>query len=141
MTWVTWRQHRREAAVAGLLVAALATYLVVAGLQMLATVRQLGLGSCENSVDLGTACSVALNSFEQRFFGVSDSVRNVLTGLPVLLGVFVAAPLLAREVEDGTHMFIWTQSITRTRWFTTKTLTPFGYYSLVAGLLCVIRFA
>lgn len=28
-----------------------------------------------------------------------------------------------------------------TKWFTTKTLTPFGYYSLVAGILCVIRFA
>ena len=28
-----------------------------------------------------------------------------------------------------------------TRWFTTKTLIPFGVYSLVVGLLCVIRFA
>lgn len=28
-----------------------------------------------------------------------------------------------------------------TRWFTTKTLTPFGVYSLIAGVLCVIRFA
>ena len=28
-----------------------------------------------------------------------------------------------------------------TKWFTTKTLIPFGIYSLVAGLLCVIRFA
>lgn len=28
-----------------------------------------------------------------------------------------------------------------TRWFTTRTLTPFGIYSLVVGLLCVIRFS
>ncbi|MHB1087174.1 MAG: undecaprenyl-diphosphate phosphatase [Acidimicrobiales bacterium] len=28
-----------------------------------------------------------------------------------------------------------------TKWFTTRTLVPFGIYSLVAGLLCVIRFA
>lgn len=28
-----------------------------------------------------------------------------------------------------------------TKWFTTRTLVPFGVYSLVAGLLCVIRFA
>jgi undecaprenyl-diphosphatase len=28
-----------------------------------------------------------------------------------------------------------------TKWFTTKTMTPFGFYSLVAGVLCVIRFA
>jgi len=28
-----------------------------------------------------------------------------------------------------------------TKWFTTKTLIPFGFYSLVAGLLCGHRFA
>ena len=28
-----------------------------------------------------------------------------------------------------------------TRWFTTKTLTPFGIYCLVVGLACVVRFA
>jgi undecaprenyl-diphosphatase len=28
-----------------------------------------------------------------------------------------------------------------TRWFTTKTLIPFGIYCLVVGLLCVVRFA
>jgi undecaprenyl-diphosphatase len=28
-----------------------------------------------------------------------------------------------------------------TKWFTTKTLIPFGFYSLVVGALCVIRFA
>lgn len=27
-----------------------------------------------------------------------------------------------------------------TKWFTTRTLVPFGIYSLVAGLLCVVRF-
>ena len=27
------------------------------------------------------------------------------------------------------------------RWFTTRTLVPFGIYSLVVGLLCVVRFA
>ena len=27
------------------------------------------------------------------------------------------------------------------KWFTTKTLRPFAYYCLVAGLLCVVRFA
>jgi undecaprenyl-diphosphatase len=28
-----------------------------------------------------------------------------------------------------------------TKWFTTKTLRPFGIYCLIAGLLCVVRFA
>jgi len=40
--------------------------------------------------------------------------------LPVLLGVFWGAPLIAREVEQGTHRLAWTQSVTRRRWTVTK---------------------
>ena len=123
---------------AGLLVTVLATYLVVAGLQMSAAVRQRGLGSCQSGVDVGTACSVALNSFTGSFFGIAESVRYVLLALPVLLGVFVAAPLLAREVEDGTHLFAWTQSITRTRWFSTTVLLLGAFTILVATALTII---
>ena len=28
-----------------------------------------------------------------------------------------------------------------TRWFTTKTLMPFGVYCLVVGTACIVRFA
>jgi hypothetical protein len=40
--------------------------------------------------------------------------------LPVLLGVFIAAPLLSREFEQRTHLFAWSQSITRLRWVVVK---------------------
>ena len=63
---------------------------------------------------------------------MSVTARYVLVALPALLGVFVAAPLLAREVEHGTHMFIWTQSITRTRWFTIK-VALLGSITVVAA--------
>jgi hypothetical protein len=35
--------------------------------------------------------------------------------VPALLGVFLGAPLVAREVESGTYRFTWTQSVGRTR--------------------------
>lgn len=35
--------------------------------------------------------------------------------VPALLGVFVGAPLVAREIESGTYRFTWTQSVGRTR--------------------------
>ncbi|MGH7910846.1 MAG: ABC transporter permease subunit, partial [Candidatus Dormibacteraceae bacterium] len=41
--------------------------------------------------------------------------------LPVLAGMFLGAPLVAREVERGTLRLAWTQSVTRTRWFWTAT--------------------
>jgi hypothetical protein len=34
-------------------------------------------------------------------------------GVPLLLGLFWGAPLLAKEFEDGTHSLAWTQGITR----------------------------
>lgn len=45
-------------------------------------------------------------------------------GLPllmVLIGVLVGAPLVAREVEQRTQLVAWTQSVTRRRWYATKT--------------------
>ncbi len=41
--------------------------------------------------------------------------------LMVLIGVLVGAPLVAREVEQHTHLVSWTQSISRRRWYFTKT--------------------
>src|SRR5205807_2271951 len=44
-------------------------------------------------------------------------------GIPlimVVIGALVGAPLVAREVEQGTHLVTWTQSIPRRRWYVTK---------------------
>jgi len=38
----------------------------------------------------------------------------------MLIGVFWGAPLMAREVEQRTHRLVWTQGVTRRRWFGTK---------------------
>lgn len=60
-------------------------------------------------------------------------------GLPVLmvvLGVLIGAPLVAREVEQRTHLVAWTQSISRRRWYSVKTAilaTCLGLAGLLAG--------
>ena len=43
--------------------------------------------------------------------------------LPVLVGLFWGAPLVAREVEHGTHRLVWTQGVSRRRW----ALVKFGW--------------
>jgi hypothetical protein len=40
--------------------------------------------------------------------------------LPMLVGLFWGAPLVAREVEHGTHRLVWTQGISRTHWALVK---------------------
>jgi ABC-type transport system involved in multi-copper enzyme maturation permease subunit len=39
---------------------------------------------------------------------------------PLVIGAFWGAPLIARELESGTHRLAWNQSVTRTRWLVTK---------------------
>jgi hypothetical protein len=43
-----------------------------------------------------------------------------LNFLPLLFGMFIGAPMVARELEQGTHRLAWTQSITRLRWVVLK---------------------
>ncbi len=40
--------------------------------------------------------------------------------VPVLLGIFLGAPALAREFESGTFRFAWTQGCGRVRWAVAK---------------------
>jgi ABC-2 family transporter protein len=43
-----------------------------------------------------------------------------LIGVPAFIGAFWGAPLVARELEMGTHRLAWTQSVSRRRWLATK---------------------
>jgi hypothetical protein len=66
-----------------------------------------------------------------------EDARPVLGWLPVLpllVGIFWGAPLLAREFERGTHRLAWTQSVTRLRWLSAK-LGWLGLAVAVAGLV------
>jgi len=45
----------------------------------------------------------------------AQSVPFMLLAVPVLLGAFVGAPVLARELESGTFRFAWTQAAGRLR--------------------------
>ncbi|MFE6741610.1 ABC transporter permease [Streptomyces tubercidicus] len=44
--------------------------------------------------------------------------------LPVLIGVFLAAPLIAREMEAGTHKLVLSQSVGPLRWLAAKAAVP-----------------
>jgi hypothetical protein len=52
--------------------------------------------------------------------------------VPVLIGMFWGAPLVARELETGTFRLAWTQSVSRSRWLLVK-LGLVGLASAVVG--------
>jgi hypothetical protein len=122
---VTWRQHRFTLAGTAVLLGALSLYLLVMGLKIRSAYA--GVASCHPASS--AACQQLANAFSQNYWGGSASalrsggaqtIASLLLVVPVLLGVFTGAPLLARELETGTFRFAWTQGCGRLRWSIAK---------------------
>jgi hypothetical protein len=58
--------------------------------------------------------------------------------LPILLGVLVGAPLVAREYEQRTRLLLWMQSITRTRWLIVTLALVVGAELLTSVILLAL---
>lgn len=119
MLWMTWRQHRAQMLVTAGFLLAFGVFLLVHGIST-----------------NGLRAGVAADRLEEVLSGRYQSVYTYLSWIPVLpllVGLFWGAPLLARELERGTHRLAWTQSVTRKRWLATK-LGALGLAVTVAGL-------
>jgi hypothetical protein len=125
MMWLVWRQHRKQAMVLFVGLAALALVLIPTGRQAHQAIEAYtrcldGLG---RAVMLETERTDACQQLSERFANTHTSwafASILLLFVPLLVGLFWGAPLVAREVEQGTHRMVWTQSVSRTRWMLTK---------------------
>jgi hypothetical protein len=68
-------------------------------------------------------------------YGSLENIATLLLVTPALIGTFWGAPLIARELEAGTHRLVWTQSVTRRRWLAVKLGLVGGASVAVTGLL------
>jgi ABC-type transport system involved in multi-copper enzyme maturation permease subunit len=122
MMWLTWRQFRVHAIVAGAVLAVLAVLLAVTGLHLAYLYNTSGIPSCHASSDCGALVTDFINRLKAG--GVYNLLffagLGVLFAVPGLLGVFWGAPLVTREIEAGTFRLAWNQSITRARWLAVK---------------------
>jgi hypothetical protein len=139
MTWMTWRQHRGAASVGAAVLAAIAAALVWLGITARSKVRHFGLTSCMHN---GTDCTTAIAHLQRQYHWLPP-VAASLFALPLLAGMFWGAPLIAREIETGTYRLVWTQSISRLRWISTKLALVMGVTAtatLALSLLAVWAF-
>ncbi len=129
MAWVTWRQHRATLAGVAALLGALAVYLWLTGLQ----IHHAYATSCHPASSL--ACTI---NFTGRYAVSVNVARVLLQAVPVLIGAFAGAPLLAREMETGTFRFAWTQGIGRWRWTLAKLVLLAVVVAAAAGAFSVL---
>ncbi|MEU0529243.1 ABC transporter permease [Amycolatopsis tolypomycina] len=115
MIWVTWRQQRVQIVATAVLVVVAAVVLAFVHADVVSLLPDR------------TAVSEKYGDFMQYYV-------FVMLVVPVLLGMFTGAPLFAREIEQGTHVFGLSQSISRTRWVVTK-------LAVAGGALAVSMFA
>jgi len=104
MIWLTWRQFRFPAVTVLAAAAVLALLLLAVGAPSAGDQAVQLLMADRTRVDAYTFVSIAMLL------------------LPAVIGMFWGAPLVARELEAGTHRLVWNQSVTRTRWLLTKVL-------------------
>ena len=132
MAWVTWRQHRVALAGVAALFGVAAVYLLITGLQMHHAYAIVG--ACRPAGK--SICQQAADNFLNTYAPGVGPVLGLLQVIPAVVGAFVAAPVLARELETGTFRYAWTQGFGRARWTVAK-LAPLA----VAVALTALAFS
>jgi hypothetical protein len=159
MTWLVWRQHRKQLLAGVLALVVLGAFFVGTGRTFHDRFEELGLPEClpaamdvplvvdtdaldrsgvenppvdEETLAVGR-CVESARDFYRDHQRVLD-VGTLLWVLPMLAGMFWGAPLVARELEHGTHRLAWTQGVSRLRWAATK----IGLVSAVVLVLTAI---
>jgi ABC-type transport system involved in multi-copper enzyme maturation permease subunit len=131
MSWVTWRQHRFEG-----------VWVVVLGGLLALTIafvaREVSVGGCSGPGQQICLPGDVAGQFAQTIVRFNLHTYALVV-LPALAGAFIGAPLVAREVEQGTHRLVWTQGVTRIRWFVTKIVLVLLPLLAVAGLVGVLE--
>lgn len=125
MIWVAWKQHRAGVLTALGVIAAAAVVMLLMRLSAGSMLADLNQEKClVNPDDCSFDTAVAVHNAHGMYLALWPLVLYIL---PVVLGIVAGAPVFARELSQGTHMFSLTQSVSRKRWWAVKlsiTLVP-----------------
>lgn len=131
MTWITWRQHRSALAGFGLLFGGSAVLMLYAGIRVHDAYNTLVQHGCSVASSMGRCAQAGALFLGQPFDLYPNGVALALHVSPLLIGMFLGAPLLAREYEAGTLRFAWTQGTGRLRWAATQ-------FALLAAVMAAV---
>ncbi|MCP2338670.1 ABC transporter permease subunit [Actinomadura rupiterrae] len=133
MMWLSWRQFRLQALVA-------AVVLVLAGAWLLYFGNGIrdAYSTAQGHCSARGGCAGPLAEFQATY---REDMLFIAAGLGLglaLLGAFWGAPLVARELEAGTHRLVWNQSVTRRRWLGVRLLVTALAAMAAAGIVSAL---
>jgi hypothetical protein len=136
MAWLIARQHRLQLSAMGGLVALLGLVALATELPVRSAYHRGALSGCLPTTTR-SGCDLVVARFLEQFSATSTATRYVAV-VPVLAALFLGAPLVAREFEQGTHRLVWTQSVTRRRWLASKVVVLALATALCAAAIAAI---
>lgn len=130
LPWLVWRRHRTL-----LRLTLLATVVGCAAFVYQRIGVQDFLHTQGTTPDLDGRLVTA---FQNRYGSAFDSDIALLRYLPVVVGVFLGAPLIGGEQEHGTLKLVTTQSVSRGRWIAATLGLPLAVTVLCTTLLSAV---
>ncbi|HYS41975.1 MAG TPA: ABC transporter permease subunit [Pseudonocardiaceae bacterium] len=115
LLWPAWRQHRWTIVSGAVLVAALGGYM----LWNTAAIIPGAVPRCGGGCPADVLSATAFGPFAD-WLKVAGIQLWLAAGFGGLVAVFWAAPLVAREFEQGTHVLAWSQDVSARRWLVGK---------------------
>lgn len=140
LAWVTLRQRRTAIIGVSALLGVIAVYLLV--MAIIQNNAYAAVTACHPATSI--RCSQLAQAFSADYWGGHSSalasggaqtVSSLMFAVPVLVGAFIGAPLISRELESGTFRFAWTQGAGRTRWALSTLVLPALLLATVMGAL------
>jgi ABC-type transport system involved in multi-copper enzyme maturation permease subunit len=138
MNWLVWKQHRKLFMILAGVLMLYAALAIPMGLNAWHT-YQHALAACGKTDSCGQLSNNVLwNGWTSSINPNSGHGVPLLLLLPFLLGMFVGVPLIAREYNEKTNLLVWTRSISRRKWLTTKLVWILIATVLFAGTLTAL---
>jgi hypothetical protein len=111
MTWLIWRQSRIQFLIAVFVLAVLAAMYAATGPSLHHLYARYG------GDPAAFLARVQASGSDNAVYFAGGAIMYLM---PLIIGAFWGAPMVARELEAGTHRVAWNQSVSRTRWLLVK---------------------
>jgi len=113
---LTFRMHRFEVGA----IVILAALLILGSIIVSWALANVGLSpECQRLAETGElpdSCVVAFETFN-KIASLASPISLLTTLFPIIAGLLIGGPIMAREIERGTTSLAWSLSPSRLRWF------------------------